>query len=339
MRYLNTVYVREHRAHVGHRRGSLLISGPEGKTRVPLEAVDAVVLLGSAQVSTDALAACTRRGVRVASLRRNGRIRFVVGGPRSGNVHLRCAQHAHLVDEGKCLDFARVVIAAKLRNSQRVLSRWARDSRDERSARRLATRAEQVAERIGHLPAAASTDHVRGIEGDAARIYFAGMGQVVATTPFRFTERNRRPPRDPVNALLGFCSGLLVSELTGAVEAVGLDHQLGFFHRPRSGRPALALDLSEEFRPLVDRFVVTLVRRRQVAPEDFVTTPGGAVYLNDEGRTKLIAAWEDHKNGLVEHRLLGREVERWALPSVQATLLARFLRGDLPSYPPFVTLW
>ena len=136
--------------------------------------------------------------------------------------------------------------------------------------------------------------------------------------------------------MLGFCYGLLVTEFIGALESVGLDYQIGFFHRPRSGRPSLALDLAEELRALTDRFVVTLARRRQLGPGHFDETPGGGVYLSGDGRTKLIGAWEEHKETEIHHRLLGRAVGRWALPSVQATLLARYLRGDLPDYPPFV---
>jgi CRISPR-associated protein Cas1 len=162
------------------------------------------------------------------------------------------------------------------------------------------------------------------------------MRQVLADSPLRFETRSRRPPRDPVNALLSFCYGLVVTEITGALEAVGLDPQVGFLHRPRPGRPSLALDLAEELRPLTDRFLVAAVRRRQIGPDAFVHTPGGAVYLSDEARPRLLDLWEHHKAGALAHPLLRGPVERWALPSVQATLLARHLRGDLPVYPPFV---
>ena len=156
------------------------------------------------------------------------------------------------------------------------------------------------------------------------------------TTDLEFSSRTRRPPRDPVNAMLSFCYALLVTECTGALESVGLDYQMGFFHRPRAGRPSLALDLAEELRALTDRFVVSLVRRRQVGAASFDHTPGGGVYLSDDARTALIKAWEDHKESELPHRILGRPVGRWAIPSVQATLLARHLRGDLTAYPPFV---
>lgn len=336
MRYLNTVYVRDHRAQIQHRRGSLLISAPTGSQRVPLEAVDGLVLLGGAQITTQALDACARRGVRIAALRMNGAIRFIVHGPTSGNVHLRTAQFEAVQDEDRSLAVARSIVAAKLQNSRQVVRRWARDQKVPDESEQLASRATQIAKRIGRLPIAQTADAVRGIEGDAARIYFRALRIVLASSPLEFSGRTRRPPRDPVNALLGFCYGMLVTECIGAAESVGLDFQMGCFHRPRAGRPSLALDLAEEFRALTDRFVVTLVRRRQIGPEDFDHTPGGAVYLSDDGRARLLSSWESHKGTEIRHQLLGRPVERWALPSVQATLLARHLRGDLPAYPPFV---
>lgn len=314
----------------------MVISSSTGSQRVPLEAVDGLVLLGGAQITTQALDACTRRGVRVAALRMNGAIRFVVHGPTSGNVHLRTAQFEAVMDDTRSLAVARSIVAAKLQNSKQVVGRWARDQKDPLESEQLASRATQIAERIGRLPDAQTADAVRGIEGDAARIYFRALRITLASSPLEFSGRTRRPPRDPVNALLGFCYGMLVTECIGAAESVGLDFQMGCFHRPRAGRPALALDLTEELRALTDRFVVTLIRRRQIGPEDFDHTPGGAVYLSDGGRARLLSSWESHKKAEFRHQLLDRPVERWALPSVQATLLARHLRGDLPAYPPFV---
>ncbi|MCY4373833.1 MAG: CRISPR-associated endonuclease Cas1 [Spirochaetaceae bacterium] len=336
MRYLSTVYVRDHRARVTHRRGSLLVSSPDGKQRVPLEAIDAVIMLGSGQITTQALEACVRRGVRVTAMKMSGAVRFVVGESTGGNVHLRTSLYQAVTDAAHSLALSKAIVAAKLQNSRKVVDRWARDEKAADDALLLAERGAQITDRISRLPDADTPDHVRGIEGDAARSYFGAVGQAVSKSDFRFSGRTRRPPRDPVNAMLGFCYGLLVTEFIGALESVGLDHQLGFFHRPRSGRPSLALDLAEELRPLTDRFVVSLIRRRQVGPESFVRMPGGAVYLSDEARTGLIKAWEAHKEVEHYHRISDRRVGRWALPSVQATMLARHLRGDLPAYPPFV---
>ena len=336
MRYLNTVYLREHRARVAQRRGSLLVSTPTGKSRVPLEGIDALILLGGAQITTQAIDACVRRGVRVAALTTRGALRFVVNGPTSGNVHLRLAHYRAIEDEEHSLRLSKIIVAAKLQNSSRVVGSWGRDVREAARSGGLRHRAAQIRERVARLPDASSPDHVRGIEGDAARIYFRALGLALSTSHLEFRERSRRPPRDPVNALLGFCYGLLTTELIGAVEALGLDFQMGFLHRPRSGRPSLALDLAEELRALADRFVVGLVRRRQVGPESFVETPGGGVYLTDDGRKNLIEVWERDKDRELHHGVLGRRVERWALPLIQATLLARHLRGDLPAYPAYV---
>lgn len=315
-----------------------MVRQESGTTRIPLASIDAVVLVGSGQVSSDALAACVKRNIRVASLRRSGALRFVVGGPLSGNVHLRMAQHRAVASEEHSLAIARSVVAAKLQSSRAILLRWARDAKTPNHRQRLQRRAEMVAERIGRVPGAESGDHLRGLEGDAARIYFGGLAQHLTDARLRFSARTRRPPRDPVNALMSFCYGLLTAELVGSLDAVGLDHQLGFLHRPRSGRPSLALDLAEEMRPLTDRFAVALLTRRQLGTGHFVRTPGGAVYLADEGRDIVLKSWEAHKERAVPHRILRKPVERWALPTVQATLMARHLRGDLRFYPPFVSL-
>ncbi len=336
MRYLNTVYIRNHRARVKHRKGRLLVSSPDGSQRIPLEAIDSLVLLGSAQVTTQALDACVRHGIRVSALRKSGAVRFVVSGATGGNVHLRTALCRAAMDDGWSLTLSKAIVAAKLQNSARVVSRWSRDTRDAEQAEQLAVRAKQIKERVGRLADAPSANHVRGIEGDAARIYFRAVGLTVASSDFEFSARTRRPPRDAVNAMLGFCYGLLVTEFIGAVESVGMDYQIGFFHRPRAGRPSLALDLAEELRALTDRFVIALIRRRQVNHESFTSVLGGGVYLSDDGRVRLLKAWEKHKEVEIHHPILGRPVGRWALPLVQATLLARHLRGDLPAYPPFV---
>ena len=336
MRYLSTVYVRDHRARVRHRRGSLLVTTPEETQRIPLEAIDAVIMLGSGQITSQAMEACVRRNVRIAALHLNGSVRFVVGSATGGNVHLRTSLYRAVSEEPRSLALAKTIVAAKIQNSRKVVSRWSRDERNSDEAADLAARAEQIRQRVSRVATAETADHVRGIEGDTARVYFQAVRQVLATSHLPFRERTRRPPRDPVNALLGFCYGLLLTEFIGALESVGLDYQMGFFHRPRSGRPSLALDLAEELRALTDRFVVSLIRRRQVGLESFQRMPGGGVYMSDSGREHLLGAWEKHKEEDIHHGVCDRKVGRWALPSVQATLLARYLRGDLPAYPPFV---
>ena len=335
MRYLNTLYITRYRAKINYRRGSLIVVDPEGKRRIPLEELESVVLFAG-QITTDAIAECVRRHIRVVALTRGGRIRFIVGGPTTGNVHLRISQYSTSTSVNRKLALCRVLVAAKLRSTTHVLSRWSRDHPDLAIATDLSQRARQITQCIERLSVAPTPDHVRGIEGDAARLHFGGISRILARGLLRFSTRTRRPPRDPVNAALSFCYSLVVTEGSGACDAVGLDPQIGFLHVPRSGRPSLALDLAEELRPIVDRFVVGIVRRRQLSISDFTTTPGGAVYLNDKGRRRLLRYWEEHKNVEYHHPILRREVGRWALPTVQATLMARYLRGDLTDYPPFL---
>ena len=249
MRYLNTVYVRDHRARVRHRHGALLVSSPDGSQRIPLEAIDAVVMLGGAQVTTQALEACVRRGVRVTALQMSGAVRFVVSNSTGGNVHLRASLYRAISDEAHTLALSKAIVAAKLQNSRKVVDRWARDEKDPTEADRLAACATQIWERVSRLADANTVNHVRGIEGDAARTYF---GASRSKSDIGFSKRTRRPPRDPVNAMLGFCYGLLVTEVIGAVESVGLDYQMGFFHRPRSGRVDLIFAEIEADRLALD---------------------------------------------------------------------------------------
>lgn len=338
MRLLTSLYLSDHWARVGVQHGALLVTGGDGKrTRVPLEALEAVVLLGHGQVSSDALAECTRRHVRVAALTRTGRVRFFVGGPTSGNVHLRVAQLRAVYDDAHRCVIAQTVVAGKLQNCRRMLLRWASDS-DGLERHHLEDLAARIGQRLGAV-AGSTGDRLRGIEGDATRLYFSGLGQHRAARRLevRFTNRNRRPPRDPVNSLLSFTYGLLTTELLGALESVGLDPQIGYLHVLRAGRPALALDLLEELRPsCADRFVVRVLTRRQITAGDFVYGPGSACYLSDDGRRRLLDAYEAFKGEEVEQILLQRRVPRASVPSIQAVLLARHLRGDLPAYPPFL---
>ncbi len=335
MRYLSTVYLAGYGGKLTRAKGSLVFARDGLKQRIPLDGIDAIVILGAAEVTVDALAACANEGVRVAALKRSGALRFSVQPPQGGNVQLRVAQAEAALDESRTLQLAKTFVAAKLQSCRRVVLRWARDE-PLRASSFLTEWSDTIARRLERLPSAATGDQVRGIEGDAARAYFAAMGHVLSDGPFPFLARNRRPPRDPVNAMLGFCYGLLVTEVEGAVQAAGLDHQVGFLHRARSGRPSLALDMTEELRPLADRFVVRLLRRRELSPTDFVVTPGGACFLGDDARSRVIRYWEHDKAVLVPHAVMRRPVERWTLPTVQATLLARHLRRDLPAYPPFV---
>lgn len=339
MRLLSTLYVTDHQARIGVRSGNILVSfASRAAERVPIEALDAIVIASHAEVTNEALALCADRGIHVTSLSRSGHVRFSTARGAKGNVLLRWRQFAVAKDRDAALQVAKVIVAGKLRNSQRAMSHWSKDASISvrRSIKRLTGHVNDQAERVW---TADTADRVRGCEGLGARAYFEAMALHLSMVrpDVEFTTRTRRPPRDPVNAALSFCYGLLLSELSGALEGVGLDPQVGFLHDLRPGRPALALDLLEEFRPSVaDRFAVKLLARRVLAESAFTVGPGGACYLSDDGRRLLLNAWESHRAEVITHPLLARAIPRSALPVTQATLMARHLRGDLPVYPPYL---
>ncbi len=230
-------------------------------------------------------------------------------------------------------------MAAKVQNSRQVLLRAARESSTDAGRTALGQAAERLAAILGQLPALDDLDVIRGTEGDAARTYFGAFGHMVRGDREAFVPdgRTRRPPRDRTNAVLSFLYALIRAECASALEGVGLDPQVGYLHALRPGRPALALDLMEEFRPVVaDRLAMTLINRRQLRADDFDEMPGGAVYLGENGRRAVIQAYQKRKDEEVEHRLLQQKLPVGLLPHVQARLLARHLRGELPQYPPYL---
>lgn len=338
MRLLNTVYVNEHGARVGYRRGSVTTASPDGRRRrVPINAIDGIVLTARAQPSGELLSECARRHIRLAALTKGGRLRFAVAPPTSGNVHLRVSQCRLADHEESVSALARTFVAGKLQNCRRMLKRWARDARH--NGQLIEGLQDVVEERLHGLAHASDGDRIRGIEGDGTRRYFRGMALHLGETgsTFAFVGRTRRPPRDPLNAALSYTYGLLLAEIVGALDAVGLDPQVGFLHGIRSGRPSLALDLLEELRPSqADRFVMRSIGRGQLSTEHFTGAAGGSCYLSEGGRTVLLEHYEAYKSEEIIHPLLQQRVLRSQVPQIQATLLARKIRGDLSSYPPYV---
>lgn len=338
MKIMNTLYVTGHRTRLGLQKGTLTVADPDrGWSRVPLSTLEAIVILSGAQVTSHLLAECARRRVRLTALKRSGGVRFTVGGPLSGNVHLRLAQVRTADSPRATTALCRSFVAGKLQNCRSLLRRWAWDEADPDPTWVLKESVASIGRGIEALSHAYDPDRIRGIEGDGTRRYFQGMRATLFRSGLSFTVRTRRPPRDPVNALLSFVYGLALSEIIGALESVGLDPQIGFLHGFRPGRPALALDMIEEMRPAVcDRFAVRCIKRSQVGAAHFTFTPGGACYLSDDGRVAVLKLYETFREEQVQHRLLDRSVPRWSLPSIQATLLARRLRGDLSEYAPYL---
>lgn len=338
---LNTLYVLTQGAvlHLDHDTVRVEAEG-ETRLRVPLIRLGGIVVLGRVTVTPFLIERCAADGRSLVWLDRRGRFSARVEGPTRGNVLLRRAQHLALSNPDRPWQIARQIVAAKVQNSRRVLLRAARESADYGEAAELADQAERLATALVRLQSCEDLDTVRGVEGESARAYFEVFELMVRVDRDVFAPdgRTRRPPRDRMNALLSFLYALLREECASALEGVGLDPQVGFLHALRPGRPALALDLMEEFRPVVaDRLALTLVNRRQLQPDDFEKTPGGAVQLTEDGRRTLITAYQKRKEEPLRHRVLKQQVPLGLVPHVQARLLARHLRGDLRDYQPFLS--
>ncbi|MEY8042634.1 CRISPR-associated endonuclease Cas1 [Saccharopolyspora cebuensis] len=304
-----------------------------GRNVLPLVRIDQLVVWRGVDISNDLLLRCTADNRGVTWLSRNGRFLGRTGGNQIGNPRLRLEQARAHDDAGRRLAIARAFVAGKLQNYRQLLLRIARDAEPERQAeiRSLAT---LHAESLSAVAGCTSLTDLLGIEGAAARAYFQGMPLLAPEIP---PGRTRRPPEDAFNCVLSFGYGMLRVAVVGALEQVGLDPYIGYLHGVRSGKPALALDLMEELRPLlVDRFVLTLFNRKEVLDKHTTRDPAGGVALTDEGRTLVLERWSQARERTWRHAELKRSVPAGLLPNVQARLFARHLRGDQPAYTPWI---
>ncbi len=336
---LNTLYVTLPHAYLRLDNDTIHVEVErETRLRVPLHHLGAVVCLGNAMLTTPLIHRLADEGIGLVLCDDHGRFKARLEGPVSGNVLLRRAQHERTGDASFTLAAARSFIAGKIANARRVLLRGAREAKADDDAKALSRGADDLAASLRALPGAPDLDTLRGIEGEAARQYFARLTPLVRQdrrADFALDGGNRRPPRDRMNALLSFLYSLLMNDCRGAVEAAGLDPQIGFLHALRPGRAALTLDLMEEFRPLADRLALTLVNRGQVAPSDFTIREGGAVQLEHGARKAVLTAYQERKQEELSHPLFEHPMPLGLVPLVQARLFARALRGEIETYLPF----
>lgn len=336
---LNTLYVTTPGAYVRLDNGNVCVDvEQQTRVKVPLHHLGSVVTFGEAMISPPLLHMLAESGIGVTLLDRNGRFKARLEGAVSGNVLLRQAQY--FLPPDNALILAKACIAGKVRNSRHVLVRSAREGAQGQDKERLLAASEQLARTLKSLPAVGDMDSLRGKEGDAARVYFDCMSARLIPSQreaFRMNGRTRRPPLDAMNALLSFVYTLLTHDCRSALESVGLDPQFGYLHALRPGRPSLALDLLEEFRPiLADRLILTLINRQQLKASDFTTRPGGAVQMSDDARRCLLIAYQERKKEEIKHPLLEASVPIGLLPHIQARLMSRFIRGDMEGYVPYL---
>ncbi len=340
-RLLNTLYVTTQGAYLAKDGEAVAVRvEQETRLRVPLHGLGGVVCFGLVSASPPLLAACAEQDIGVSFLSEHGRFLASVRGPVSGNVLLRREQYRRADQPDARALLCGCFVQGKIINARTVLRRFLRDHGDSDSAPAIEAAAASMADMLDRVARATTEEHIRGIEGEAAALYFSVFDGLVLTRvkDFTFTTRSRRPPLDPVNCLLSFVYTLLAHDVRSALETVGLDPQVGFLHRDRPGRPSLALDVMEEFRHwLADRLVLSLVNRGQLGPKDFKRSGSGGVVLADDARKDVLVAWQKRKQEEVLHPFLDERLPIGLLPHTQAMLLARHLRGELDAYPPF--LW
>ena len=340
-RLRNTLYVNQPDRYLSLDGENVVISCEQKEIgRVPLHNLEQIVTFGHAGTSPALMGKCARDGISLVFMSRSGHFLARVEGEVRGNVLLRREQYRIADDAQRSLEIARSMICAKLYNSRWVLERMIRDHAPRIDAEMFRQRSQYLKAAIVDAGAAADADSLRGIEGEAASIYFSVFNDMILQQKegFTFTVRSRRPPLDRVNALLSFAYSMMTNQCAASLEAVGLDPYVGFLHTDRPGRKSLALDLVEEFRSVYcDRFVLTLINKRYLQPEHFEQREDGAVLLNEAGRRLFIEYWQKRKYEELRHPYLEDKLEWGMLPYVQSLLLARHIRGDLDAYPPF--LW
>lgn len=333
---LNTLYVTTPEAYLCKDGLNVVIKVDQEEIfRIPIVNIEGIVTFGYMGASPGLMHLCGEYGVSLTFLSPSGKYIGKFQGPIKGNVLLRTKQWDMAADARQALSISRIFIGGKIQNYRNILARFLRDNGNSDPVSAAAEYLKRCKQRVLNVP---DLDQVRGIEGDAASCYFDVLPHLILNqkNDFPFNGRNRRPPKDAVNAMLSFAYTLISSDVMAALETIGLDPYIGFLHTLRPGRPSLALDLMEELRAyLGDRLVLSLINRRQVTKTDFLYQ-GESVIMTDNCKKTILTAWQNRKNEIISHPFLGEKIQIGLLPYVQAMMLARFIRGDLDNYPVFL---
>ena len=334
---LNILYVTTPESYLSKDGENVVVSvKQEERFRIPIINLEGIVTFGYMGASPGLMKLCADNGVSLSFLSPNGRFIGRLQGPVHGNVLLRKTQYQINDDNKRSLHFAQLFVAGKIQNYRTILQRFIRDNGDSiqiAGTIKSLEKSKQWALNANDVPS------LIGVEGDAANSYFEVFPMLLLHQKdgFPFHGRNRRPPKDAVNAMLSFVYALLANETAAALETVGLDPYVGFLHSLRPGRTSLALDLMEELRAyLGDRLVLSLINRKQVSPNDFITQGESGVIMTDNCRKTVLTAWQNRKKETIVHPYLEEKIAIGLLPYVQALLLARTIRGDLDDYPVFL---
>ncbi len=337
---LNTLYITNELCYLAKDGENILvkIDGKEVK-RFPIHILEGVVCFSYNGISPSVIRLCTTNNVQIAIMTTSGDLcgRFV--GKTNGNVYLRRTQYRWADDEYISLVISKSVILAKLSNSKKILQRLLRDHREKVDNQLVEKVIKDFVLAINNISDVTDKDSLRGIEGEMARKYFSCFNELILKQKdvFVFTSREKRPPKDMINSLLSYMYTILTYEIQSALEGVGLDSYVGFFHTDRPGRPSLALDIIEEFRAyLVDRFVISLINKLEIKEKHFEIKENGSVILTKEGKNVIITKWQKRKQEEIVHPFLKEKCQVGLLVHIQASLMARYIRGDIDDYPPFL---
>lgn len=338
--HLNTLFVTTQGAYLSKEGETVQVKiEQEVRLSIPIHTLGGIVCFGQVSCSPYLMGFCAENQVTISFLSEYGRFMAKVQGPVSGNVLLRREQYRQADDPAACGCVAKAILTSKFINSRTVLQRAIRDHGKNLAEEKVSNASNRIKQSIEKLSMEPSLDGLRGLEGDAARSYFDVFDHLIVSQKkdFVFSGRNRRPPLDRVNCLLSFLYTLLMHDVRSALESVGLDPAVGFLHRDRPGRPGLALDMMEEFRPFIaDRMALSLINLGQVKASGFRVSEGSAVLMDEDTRKELLTAYQKRKQDEIMHPFLKETVTVGLLFHVQALLMARYLRGDLDGYPSFI---
>ncbi len=336
----NTLYITTPDAYLSLDGENVVLTVEKSERgRMPLHILEDIVIFGYVGASPALLGKCAEYEIPITFLTPSGKFLSRSIGKIHGNVLVRREQFRIADNDEKSLHIARNMISAKMTNSAAVLRRVLSDHSQRVNQHEIEAVATEIKNSSVKAYTAESADNLRGLEGESASRYFSVFDELILTQKdvFKFARRNRRPPLDPVNAMLSFGYSLMTSVCVSALETAGLDPYVGFFHTARPGRCSLALDLLEEFRaPFVDRFVLTMINKRIVSESSFYTKENGAVMLSDDARKEFLTQWQKKKHDEIIHPFIKEKTEWGMVPFLQATLLAKYIRGDIDDYPPFV---
>ena len=339
-KHLNTLFVTTQGAYLAKEGETVAVKvNGEIALRVPVHTLGGIVCFGQVSCSPYLMGFCAENHVAISFLTENGGFLAKVQGPVSGNVLLRREQYRKADDLKASALIARSMLTGKIANCRTVLQRALRDHSDKIDEEAVASASQTLTNSMRRLQAESPLDVVRGIEGESASAYFEVFNYLITSqkNDFTFNERNRRPPLDNVNCMLSFLYTLLMHDVRSALETVGLDPAVGFLHRDRPGRYSLALDIMEELRPFfADRMALSLINLCQVQGKGFDKKESGAVWMDNDTRKTVLVAYQKRKQEELEHPFIKEKVKIGLLPYVQAMLMARYIRGDLDSYPPFI---